>query len=618
MRIESIQLRDHPPIKNVEITDVSNILVLAGPNGVGKTRLVDRLLQVFRSPNTPNASIVVRPTTQAEKTAWGHDSLDTARPDQAQLLLGTLQGKQRRGTWRSSVIYFDSFRELARVQPLTWDWNWANPSEEEVGWDMLFNSFGSRYQDTVHAILKLVAHQRQQLAQRAIDLKRSGETAMPLDFPDPLAPFKQSFARLLAPKTLTDLDVRAQQMRYCVDNTTLPIDSLSSGEREVFKIVFDLLLRSPEDCIIFIDEPEIHLHPELSFRLLRTLETIGQRNQFVLCTHSADIITSALDHTVIFIRPPGTAENQALRINTTDPQIDTLRQLGETVGVVSLGRRIVLIEGREKSVDRYVYGALIREKFPDLVLAPSGGRQTILSFTDVISNVLDKTVWGIDFYMLSDRDASIPDAKLHELETTSCGRLRFLKRYHIENYFLDEETIAELFRDLAGPTDWTCDPAQVNVRLRAIAGDSIGHAVNLWVSMHVRSALGRVDLSLSDGSLGDVEEYVAAIQTRAGEETGRITTRLAPEEIGSQARDYWRRLQTALSDGDAWKVVFPAKVIIGRFCQDARLDKGYFRTAYLNAARRRDLAPFKEILDIFGTWSNACQKKSEPVLAGAH
>jgi predicted ATP-dependent endonuclease of OLD family len=64
-------------------------------------------------------------------------------------------------------------------------------------------------------------------------------------------------------------------------------------------IVFDFLLRNPSDCIVFFDEPELHLHPELSYKLLQTLSSIGKNNQFVFCTHSPEIITASIENSVV-------------------------------------------------------------------------------------------------------------------------------------------------------------------------------------------------------------------------------------------------------------------------------------------------------------------------------
>jgi len=53
------------------------------------------------------------------------------------------------------------------------------------------------------------------------------------------------------------------------------------------------------------------LHPELSHRLIRYCREIGARNQFVLSTHSPDVITASLDKSVIFIFVPSIRDQVA-------------------------------------------------------------------------------------------------------------------------------------------------------------------------------------------------------------------------------------------------------------------------------------------------------------------
>jgi predicted ATP-dependent endonuclease of OLD family len=154
-----------------------------------------------------------------------------------------------------------------------------------------------------HSLFKLVESQRRKLAEQAVQLRAEGKTSMPLDFPDPLQKFKEAFWQLLAPKRLVDVDVKQQAIMYELDGEKRQIETLSSGEREVVNIVFDFLLRNPSDCIVFFDEPELHLHPELSYKLLQTLSSIGRNNQFVFCTHSPEIITASIENSVVFVTP---------------------------------------------------------------------------------------------------------------------------------------------------------------------------------------------------------------------------------------------------------------------------------------------------------------------------
>jgi len=190
-----------------------------------------------------------------------------------------------------------------------------------------------------------------------------------------------------------------------MDGQLFPITSLSSGEREVVNIVFDFLLRSPNDCIVIFDEPELHLHPELSYKLLQSLRIVGKNNQFIFCTHSPDIISASLENTVVMLTPPKADNgNQAVRVREDDKTNQALRLIGQSIGIVALGKRIVLIEGSGTSLDKQTYGAILRARFPNLVLVPAGGRPLITSFDALQKQVLDQTIWGVQFFMLCDGD----------------------------------------------------------------------------------------------------------------------------------------------------------------------------------------------------------------------
>ncbi|PYJ63088.1 MAG: hypothetical protein DME24_01920, partial [Verrucomicrobia bacterium] len=272
---------------------------------------------------------------------------------------------------------------------------------------------------------------------------------MALDFEDPLTPFKEVFFQLLAPKSLLDADIKNQRLTYQHDGQVFGLDTLSSGEKEVLNITFDFLLRSPSHCIVFFDEPELHLHPELSYRLLNTLRSIGTRNQFVLCTHSPDIISASLDQSVVFVAPKTVdGVNQAIVVKEDDDTNQALRLLGHSIGIVALGKKIVLVEGTSSSLDKQLYGSILKSEFPSLVLVPSGGKQTVASFSSVVENVLERTLWGVDFFMLCDRDAVPWGTSITDIETQSKGRLRLLPKYHLENFFLDDHTLAKVFEQL--------------------------------------------------------------------------------------------------------------------------------------------------------------------------
>ena len=83
------------------------------------------------------------------------------------------------------------------------------------------------------------------------------------------------------------------------DRQEIPITKLSSGERQLLRL-FSMVIRNSDACpIIIIDEPEISLNIKWQRRLLTTLSYFvrGTRAQFVIATHSFEILSSHADNT---------------------------------------------------------------------------------------------------------------------------------------------------------------------------------------------------------------------------------------------------------------------------------------------------------------------------------
>ncbi|OQX23058.1 MAG: hypothetical protein BWK80_27935 [Desulfobacteraceae bacterium IS3] len=76
----------------------------------------------------------------------------------------------------------------------------------------------------------------------------------------------------------------------------VPIDSLSSGEIEVFTLIGQKIIHPVSGGIIFIDEPELHLHSSWHRVILRVLRKIFSGNQIICATHSQEIIDSAASY----------------------------------------------------------------------------------------------------------------------------------------------------------------------------------------------------------------------------------------------------------------------------------------------------------------------------------
>jgi ABC-type cobalamin/Fe3+-siderophores transport system ATPase subunit len=606
MRLTSIEVKDALPVRLFQANDLADVVVLAGPNGVGKTRLLDAIVNHLRSPGGGEITVQakVSATVGSEQEAWGKLELDLTDPEDAARLAQTLQVGRRRRKWSSSLVNFESDRSIRNLQPLQWTWDMEDPEEEDISWDLTFGFMRDRFQDTLHSIFRMIEGQKQKIANRAVQLKREGHDSMRLGFADPMEEFKRVFEMLLGPKRLADPQARLQRLQYIQGDQTLDFETLSSGEREVVNIAFDFLLRQPRDCIVFFDEPELHLHPELSYKLLRTLRSVGERNQFVLSTHSPEIISSSLDQSVTFIspakqEPDGTWANQAIPVLESDETNQALRLLGQSIGIVALGKRIVLIEGEESSLDKQTYGSILGDLHPDLVLVPSGGKHVIESFDTVYEAVLNRTLWGVEFFMLCDGD-SAPPASAAVDNASAQGRLRRLSRYHLENYFLDEHVWAEAFATMEPENAWLRDPAQIRAQLREIASQFVSYAVALSASSSLRRRVGNVDLMPKDCHGKSVEETQNLFLGAATGELDRVREVLDGDAVRQEVEDAYVKLETAIStDSDNWKALIPGKQVLATFARRAGLSPSRAKAMYVSAAEQSSRNPFEEIVTIF-------------------
>ena len=236
------------------------------------------------------------------------------------------------------------------------------------------------------------------------------------------------------------------------------------------------------------------------------------------------------------------------------------------------------------------------------MLAPSGSRQTILGFSRIVEDVLSRTLWGLDFFMLADRDNSLPEAVLADLELKAKGRLRFLPRLHLENYFLDEAVLAAAFADLSPASDWRRDPAQIRERLLVLARDLIPLAVNRWLGTQLRALVGEVDVTLKGVTHPSPAAFLADLAVRVTAEQARLSSHMSPASLDQEVRRRWQELSDALVSDD-WKRLFPGKILLAQFASSAGIKTGFLKNAFLAAARRAGQDPFADIIMVFQQWA---------------
>ena len=106
------------------------------------------------------------------------------------------------------------------------------------------------------------------------------------------------------------IDVKVEDISQDGRNITLftnssgdefDINELSSGEKQLFLRTLAIKMLNPENSIILIDEPELSLHPKWQQKIVDVYRKIGKNNQIISATHSPHILGSVRKENIMLL-----------------------------------------------------------------------------------------------------------------------------------------------------------------------------------------------------------------------------------------------------------------------------------------------------------------------------
>ena len=159
MKIKQLDLRAWQVIRQADFEDLSDFVVIAGPNGVGKTKVKEALVYVFQNSGSPppGGRVILQATSEGEKSAWGAPEI-TLPSSQLWSFIGR---NTKRLKTESRLIQIDSNRAVESInfQQLNFT-SIGDPEGEEVGYGWGFNPVRGRFQEicnTLHRLKREVA-----------------------------------------------------------------------------------------------------------------------------------------------------------------------------------------------------------------------------------------------------------------------------------------------------------------------------------------------------------------------------------------------------------------------------------------------------------------------------
>lgn len=219
------------------------------------------------------------------------------------------------------------------------------------------------------------------------------------------------------------------------------IDVLSSGQAEILMINAYLERRKLTNSIVLFDGPELYLNAAIETKVISHLRELAQHgNQFWIVTHSPEIISSCEKETIY--RLSGGNPNIAERIDTKAERIRTLKTLGVTLYDQLFSLRVVYVEG-DSDED------MLKDFEPNITdrafFIPMGGVKP----SSKVVKLLNKATQYENFRAIRDRN-TFTEKDIERLEKDHCARLHIWRRCHIENYLLDATAIFEVLREHSG------------------------------------------------------------------------------------------------------------------------------------------------------------------------
>lgn len=501
MSLKSFRITNNKAVQLAECVDVPRVMIISGPNGVGKSTLLSAL-------RNSSDAVVVEGVTKI-------------------LYQGPHRASRRTQVRRASLGggLYSLLEALAQTDVASLEGlNIPNRSRSADHVD----EFGS----TIKHGLGKIENQRQTATTSFVDAQRAnGATSISTEaLVDVYAPIR-TFTEYLLPHLKFDrIDFSNEDSIRCVwkrndkgGEVELDIDDFSSGEKSIMTLFLPLLeanihellskyasgIQTPvspkQDRVFIVDEPELHLHPELQARILSYLREVAQAGgtQFILATHSPTILDQAFDDELYFLRMrDDVGSNQLIKVASNIEKLEALKELAGTAFNITTGRSIICIEGAKFSKDRPTDHQLLQLLYPKssaYTLVPIGGKGEVINTVHKLREELAHTSFGIQVFGIVDADQSDIDSTkgVHKLPVCM-----------IENLLLVPDAISQYLASLG----ISKSAEDIDAELRSVAQSRRSEEVRLRTQRQFKTAT----LRPSGSSVEEIKNSYAQFTIKHG------------------------------------------------------------------------------------------------------
>ena len=452
MKLQSIQVEGFKRFTDLKVQGIpasARLIILAGPNGCGKSSFFDALI-AWR----------VREALQKQR-GWGGFQWDSEYHDKA--------NTRQKGDWMSriSLSLFGSIPNEPRKAIYIRSAYRNDPEFQMTSLSRLEDPFEHLRVPRMINNDAAVSKNFQRLVSQSVE-----ELFAPTDGSITLDEYAEQILgdiRNALSKLFTELKLDSLG-NPLVDGTFrftkgisagFSFKNLSGGEKAVFDLILDLVVASSsyDDTIFCIDEPEAHMNARLQADLLSVLYDLVPENcQLILATHSIGMMRRARDidkenpGSVVFLDFGDRDFDQPQVIEPTIPD-RTFWKKAHHVALDDLAaliapNRVIICEGEPKnrktmknhSHDARCYERIFEAEFPETQFLPGGNSKEVAEDRRGIAFAFGHLTEGVEVIKLVDGDDLSPE----EVDEQTKEGVRVLTRRNLESYLFDDEVLKSL------------------------------------------------------------------------------------------------------------------------------------------------------------------------------
>lgn len=482
MRIRKIEINNWRNFKGVtiELPDTASLVCLVGANGTGKTHILE-LISACAHHIGLSAGIEIPRGNPFEDTVRDFSvefylargvsaALDKPIGDPAAYAKWdrtiTLKGNSKKPfaggvpdagqatTLGSNIV--NALRSSADIHHLVLDADRAFPKKTinsnqlaeayETKWDDANYSKGRAFQPTRTMydewIKYCLARENKAANKLYQEARRAHEAGMEAPaFEDIFETYRKSLRQVMPHLLFSGVDTEKKAILFDTAGMQLRFDQLSGGEREISFLIGQIDRFGLRNGLFLLDEPELHLNPDLVRDWVTYLGNTVATGQVWLATHSLEAVEAAgLNSTILLERDESTRVVSSVGSLAQQPVLTSLSRAVGTPAFSISELRFVFIEGEEQIGERERYRK-VTGLGTDTRFIECGSCSEVIRRLSTINGIAKEANQNIRIVGVIDKDWR-SKAELDSL--TAHKGLVALPVHEIENFFLHKETLSDL------------------------------------------------------------------------------------------------------------------------------------------------------------------------------